>query len=115
MRSHGMDHEARLWRLARVLIAKHGKAAPAVAHERAQDRLAKRDYRVASMWAHIADVVSRMSTTGARRIRSKVLAEPSLPDILDGGVTKAMMEADNVDRKHVEAVMDEAKQKREHN
>ncbi len=51
MRLHGMDHEAKLWRLARVLIAKHGKAAPAVAHERAQDRLDKRDYRVASIWA----------------------------------------------------------------
>jgi hypothetical protein len=113
MRSLSMDHDAKLWRLARAVIAKHGKAAPAVAHERAHDRLDKRDYRVAGMWARVADVVRRMSTIGARRIGSRATAEPSLPDILDGGVTRAMMGADNVDREHVEAVMDEAKQKRE--
>jgi hypothetical protein len=108
-----MDHDAKLWRLARVLIARHGNAAPAIAHERAQDRLDKRDYRVASMWARVADVVRRMSTTGARRIGIRPGAEPSLPDILDGQVTRAMMDADNVEREHIEAVMTEAKQKRE--
>jgi len=108
-----MDHEAKLWRLARVLIAKHGKAASAVAHERAQDRLDKRDYRISSIWARTADIVRRMSTTGARRVGGGEAAEPSLPDILDGGVTKAMMKADNVERERVEAVMGAAKQRRE--
>lgn len=108
-----MDHEATLWRIARALIATHGAAAAGQAHERAQNRLDKRDYRIASVWARVADITKRMSTTGARRIGEKAPSEPSLPDVLDGSVTRAVMEADNIERHHVEAIVDEVKQKRE--
>ena len=103
-----MKHEAKLWRPSRLHIAKHGKRAARVAHERARDRLDKRDYRVSSMWACVADII--MGATGARQ--SRLRDEPSLHDILDSPATKAVMDADNIDRDHVETVMNEVKEKR---
>jgi hypothetical protein len=70
-RFHGMDRDARAWKFARALIAKYGKAAFSVAGQRAQDRLDKGDYRASSGWARMADIVRRMTITGARRSGSR--------------------------------------------
>lgn len=107
-----MDREARIWRFARLLIAKHGKAAFELAHARAQDRLDKGDHRISSGWARVADIIKRMTKTGARRLPAK-LSEPPLDDILGGQTTKAMMKADDVDRQKLDKVLGEAKQKLE--
>ena len=108
-----MDRDANVWKFARLLIAKHGKAAFKLARERAQDRLDKGDYRASSGWARVADIVRRMTTTGARRLPGKNPGEPSLDKVLAGQTTKAVMKADNVDRQDVEKVLSEAKQTRE--
>ena len=96
-----MDHEARLWKIARGLIARH------------DERVDKRGPRVATVWVRVADTVKRLAGGGARRPADKPSPQPSLSDILDGTVTKAVMEADKIDRDHVEAVVRETKQKLE--
>lgn len=107
-----MDRDARGWKFARALIAKHGKSAFNVARERAQDRLDKGDYRASSGWARVTDIVRRMTTTGARRLRSRE-REPPLQDLLEGQVTEALMKADNVDPHELEDELRRAKQRGE--
>lgn len=106
-----MDRDARAWKFARALIAKHGKSAFNVARQRAQDRLDKGDYRASSGWARVADILRRMTTTGARRLRSRE-REPPLQDLLEGQVTEAVMKADNINREELEDELRKAKRGR---
>jgi hypothetical protein len=53
-----MTHAAQIRCLARVLIAKHGRAATRVVHKRAQERLRARDYKVVALWAEVAEVLT---------------------------------------------------------
>jgi hypothetical protein len=105
-----MDRDARAWKFARSLIAKYGNQAFTIAGQRAQDRLDKGDYRASSGWARVADIVRRMTTTGARRLRSRE-REPALDDLLSGQVTEAMMKADNIDREDVGDELRKAKRR----
>jgi hypothetical protein len=63
-----MDREARIWKFARLLIARHGKGAFELARSRAQQRLDAGDYRTSSGWARVTDIIKRMTRTGARRL-----------------------------------------------
>ncbi len=107
-----MDRDARAWKFARALIAKHGKSAFYIVRQRAQDRLDKGDYRASSGWARVADIVRRMTTTGARRLPSRE-REPALEDLLSAQVTEAVMKADNVGRQELEDELRKAKRRRE--
>ena len=109
---HVMDRDARAWKFARSLIAKYGKEAFNIAGQRAQDRLDKGDYRASSGWARVADIVRRMTTTGARRLRSRE-REPALEDLLSGQVTEAVMKADNVGPDELEDELRKAKRRGE--
>ena len=71
-----MDRDARIWKFARLLIAKHGKGAFELARLRAQQRLDAGDYRISSGWARVADIIERMTRTGARRLPAKASEPP---------------------------------------
>jgi len=71
-----MDREARIWRFARLLIAKHGKGAFELTRSRAQHRLDAGDYRISSGWARVTDIIKRMTRTGARRLSVKASEPP---------------------------------------
>ena len=60
----------------------------------------------------MADIVRRMTTTGARRLRSRE-REPALEDLLTGQVTEAVMKADNVGREELEDELRKAKRRGE--
>jgi hypothetical protein len=62
------------------------------------------------LWAQVADLARRMTTTGFRVAPPK-RAESPAADLLEGQVTKAVMKADKVGRKTVEAVLDKARAK----
>jgi hypothetical protein len=108
-----MKGEAKIWKFARSLIAKHGQQAFKLAGARAQRKLERGDYRIASGWARVADLARRMSTTEARRLPPADTREPSLDEVLSGQTTKAMMDADKVGRDDLDRMLDEAKRKRE--
>ncbi|MBV8652758.1 MAG: hypothetical protein JO255_14935 [Alphaproteobacteria bacterium] len=103
----GRDSRSR--RLARLLIGRHGEEATARAAERAAERLNRKCYSGAAFWAVVADLAHRMNTEGFRVVPEK--REPSAKQILGGEVTKAVMEADKVDRSEVEALLGEVAEK----
>jgi hypothetical protein len=105
-----MTRQSRIRRLARLLVGRHGPAATEVAHTKAQARLTKGSYTGVMLWAQVADLTRRMTTTGFRLPPSK-RGEPAATDLLEGQVTKAVMKADKVGRKTVEAVLDKARAK----
>jgi hypothetical protein len=103
------DRDPKVWKLARILIGKHGREAPRAAHERAQDSLDHQDYDGAALWSVTAKITHRMSTEGARR--RPETPEPSLGDLLNDPVTQTVMAGDGVERAELEHVIGEAKQK----
>src|ERR1700682_4919182 len=105
-----MTRQSRLRRLARLLIGRHGPAAQQVAHAKAEARLTKGSYAGVMLWAQVADLARRMTTTGFR-VPPPKRGEPAATDLLEGEVTKAVMKADKVGRKTVEAVLDNARAK----
>jgi hypothetical protein len=62
------------------------------------------------LWAQVADLARRMTTTGFRVSPAKRGQSPAA-DLLDGQVTKAVMKADKVRPKTVEAVLDKTRAK----
>jgi hypothetical protein len=58
-----MEHDAKITRIAEILIAKHGRRAPAVARHRAKDRIDHHDYMSALIWVQVTDVASRLIAT----------------------------------------------------
>jgi hypothetical protein len=107
-----MGRDAKIWKFTRLLIAKHGKATLELVRQRAQNRLDRGDYRASSGWARVADIVKRVTKTGARRLPAKA-TEPPLEDVLAGQTTKAMMQADGVDRQQLDKIVGAAQQKLE--
>lgn len=102
-----MTRQSRIRKLARLLIGRHGAAARQIAHTRAEAQLTKGSYAGVTLWAQVADLARRMTTTGFRA--SPPTQELGAADLLDGEVIKAVMKADNVGRNTVEVVLDEAR------
>jgi hypothetical protein len=102
-----VTHGAKIRTLARTLIGKHGRGARDVAHKRAEERLGAHDYKVAAVWSEVADAVITMGV----KPRGPVSREPPLADVVDDGLTKAVMDADRVDRKELEGVLGKATRK----
>ncbi|MBV9521544.1 MAG: hypothetical protein JO010_02050 [Alphaproteobacteria bacterium] len=104
-----MDHEQKIWKLARILIGKHSGGACDIALQRAREALDGHDYAAARVWVEAAETVTKIMATRTRP-RPKEPA-PSLKNVLDGGVTTAVMEADGVDRTELESMLDKAAKK----
>jgi hypothetical protein len=102
-----MDRDAGAWKFARALIAKYGKEAFNIAAQRAQDRLDKGDYRASSGWARMADILRRMTTTGARRPQQRTRATSRR--LAFGQVTEPVMKIDQVGGRELEDKLRKAK------
>ena len=105
-----MARQSKIRRLARLLVGRNGPAAREVAHAKAEVRLAKGSYAGVILWAQVADLARRMTTTGFRVPPSKQ-GKQAAAELLEGQVTKAVMKADKVGRKTVEAVLNDARAK----
>jgi len=90
--------------LASILIAKYGQGAPAVAAHRVRLWMEADDPVTAALWRAVGEAIPQQFA----RPRPK----PSLPEVLDGVVTRLTMDADRVTREDVEAVMSAARTKR---
>jgi len=90
--------------LASLLIAKYGQGAPAVAAHRVRLWMEADDPATAALWHAVGEAVPQQFARSRH--------EPSLPEVLDGVVTRLTMDADGVSRKDVEAVMFAARTKR---
>jgi hypothetical protein len=96
-----MPHDSRqVDLLVRILIAKHGPRAPDAAADRVRQWMQAGDEETAALWVA---VVKRASA------RLALQREPSFEDVLDGSVTRQMMDADRVEREEVEAAMGETR------
>jgi len=91
--------------LARILIAKHGQSAPAVAGERVRLWTEADDEVTTALWRAVGEAIVQQL--------AQLRHEPSLSEVLDGGVTRLMMDADGVRREDVEAVMFASRKKRQ--
>jgi hypothetical protein len=90
--------------LASMLIDKYGERAPAVTAHRVRLWTDADDPATADLWRAVGEAV------GQEFARPR--HEPTLPEVLDGAVTRATMDADGVSREDVEAVMFAARKKR---
>ncbi len=55
-----MEHDAKIKRIAEILIDKHGHRALAVARRRAKDRLDHQDYVTALIWVQVTDFTAQL-------------------------------------------------------
>jgi hypothetical protein len=101
-----MDHDRRqVLLLASILVFKHGDDAPAVAADRVHVWTEAHDPETADLWRAVGEaVVLRLA---------QPRKEPTLPEVLDGTVTRLTMDADKVNREDVEAIMVSAQEKRQ--
>jgi hypothetical protein len=104
-----MDRDAKIWKLARILIGKHGAEAVRTARERASDSLAHEDYEAAAVWSETAAVARDMTRDGAQRRPDN--PEPSLGELLNDPVTRAVMEGDRVEQAELDELLGEAKKR----
>jgi hypothetical protein len=99
-----MARPAKILGTARRIVAKYGKAAPAMARRRARQASQRRDDAAASAWEGIAFAADGILTPLSDD-------RASLSDVLDGAVTGEMMKAYGVDREHVEQLMRQTKER----
>jgi hypothetical protein len=55
-----MDYDAKIRRIAEILIGKHGSRAASVARRRAKDRLDHQDYATALVWVQVTEAAARL-------------------------------------------------------
>jgi hypothetical protein len=60
-----MEHDAKIRRIAEILIDKHGCRALTVARRRARNRLDHQDYVTALIWVQVTDVTAQLMTAPA--------------------------------------------------
>jgi hypothetical protein len=90
--------------LASMLIDKYGQSAPAVTAHRVRLWTEADDPATADLWRAVGEAVAQEFARPRR--------EPTLPEVLDGVVTRLTMDADGVSREDVEAVMSAVRRKR---
>jgi hypothetical protein len=110
-RPSSMAWDPKVLKVARILLRKHGTDALGVAQQRADEWSERGEERAAKLWRVIGSAVlailNRMRRTTGRRA--------SLPEVLHGSVTQKVMDADKVERHHVERLMRQAKRRRASN
>jgi hypothetical protein len=55
-----MENDAKIRRIAEILIDKHGSRALTVAQRRAKDRLDHQDYVTALIWVQVTEVAAQL-------------------------------------------------------
>ena len=98
---------------AKLMVAKYGKAAPSMARRRARQSSQHRCDGAASAWVAIAETATEQLS--GLTIRSPVHGRATLSEVLDGGVTRQMMSADDVSKEDVERLMNQTKRHRDEN
>jgi hypothetical protein len=91
--------------LASMLIDKYGQSAPAVTAHRVRLWTDADDPATADLWRAVGEAIAQQF--------ARPRHEPTLPEVLDGAVTRAAMDGDGVSREDVEAVMFAARKKRQ--
>jgi hypothetical protein len=91
---------------AKVMLAKYGNAAAAIARLRARQSERRHDEDAVKAWTAVA-------RAALQRARSKSTGDASLGEVLGGQVTKQVMAADGVERDDVARLMAKTKRHRD--
>jgi hypothetical protein len=110
-RPTGMAWDPKVLKVARILLRKHGTDALGVAQQRADEWSERGEERAANLWRVIGSAVLAI----LNRVRRTTGRRASLPEVLHGSVTQKVMDADKVERHHVERLMRRAKRRRASN
>src|ERR1700746_2478045 len=99
-----MTHDRRqVLRLADILVSKHGRNAPVIATHRVRLWAEAHEPVTADLWRAVGEAIVHRLNQAHR--------EPSLPEVLDGAVTRRTMDADGIRREDVEALMSAAQKR----
>jgi hypothetical protein len=110
-RPTGMAWDPKVLKVARILLRKHGTDALGVAQQRADEWSERGEQRAANLWRVIGSAVLAI----LNRVRRTTGRRATLPEVLHGSVTQKVMDADKVERRHVERLMRRAKRRRASN
>lgn len=105
-----MDRNARIRRIAQLLIDEYGDEALAIATERAHARLGVREYSSAVTWTRVAEAVHLMSPDSKTENAHRRIG-PSLDELMDDPVMKLVGRDKDGHRREVHALMKRAKRK----
>ena len=89
-----MTDEAIIRKLAAVVVAEHGTSAARVAREELTRSIAAADEEQAGAWSAVCELLNSLGDGHGK-------AEPGLEEVLQGGVTRAVMRADGADESEV--------------
>ena len=106
-----MSSDPKIWRLAQLLIDKHGDEALAVVTERALGRLSVQDYHLAIVWTRVAQAVHRMRPD-AKPERSIWHTQAPLKELMDDPLMNVVVQDDEGRRREVHDTLRDAKRKR---
>ena len=105
-----MDDDPKTWRLAQLVIEKHGEDALALVTERAHWRLEVQDYALAALWSEVADAVrALLFDAGAERTSER--SQASLAELMNDPVMDIVVQDDDERRRAVHDTLRHAKRK----
>ncbi len=105
-----MERNARIQRIAQLLVGKYGDEALAIATERAHARLAVREYSSAVTWTWVAEAVDVMSPDAKTENAHRRIGA-SLDELMDDPVMKLVERDKDAHHREVHALMKRAKRK----
>jgi hypothetical protein len=100
--------------LKNLLLMKYGSEAASVARARAEMHSHIDDHEAAAMWSAVAGTIRlRHAQPDGARSQRPVDHEPTLDEVLHGSVTKAVLDANNVDVEELrKALLRDARRRR---
>lgn len=105
-----MITDSKIWRLAQLLIDKHGDESLAVVTERALGRLTVQDYEWAIFWTQVAEAVHTMRPD-AKPERSIWHTNVPLRELMDDPLMGVVVRDDENRRAEVHCTLRDAKRK----
>lgn len=105
-----MADESKVWRLAQLLLDKHGDEALAVVTERALGRLTVQDYAWAIFWTEVAQAVHGLRPD-AKPERSVWHTQVPLKELMNDPLMNVVVKDDDGRRREVHETLRDAKRK----
>jgi hypothetical protein len=109
-----MADESKVWRLAQLLLDKHGDEALAVVTERVLGRLTVQDYAWAMLWTQVAQAVHALRPD-AKPERSVWHTQVPLKELMNDPLMNVVVKDDDGRRREVHETLRDAKRKWDEN
>lgn len=106
-----MASDPKVWRLAQLVVEKHGDEALAVVTERALGRFTVQDYPSATLWTRVAEAVHTILPHAKPERRSVWRTQAPLKELMDDPLMSVVVQDDEGRRREVHDVLRGAKRK----